>query len=726
MPAIPWQLLAALAAILGTRPSTGQATGQWRWSTGDSLRSRVGSAVATDPVRRRVVLFGGHTDHPTSSSLTDTWEWNGSRWIKVAESGPPPRVGAAMAYDEVSRRTILFGGMHPYLRTEHADTWAWDGVSWTKLSPQNSPSKRRNASVCSTSQGILLFGGGAYTNTKTWLWNGRDWVLQRSPKSPPPRWNAAMAFDRKRGEVVLYGGSPARNRDTWLWNAKGWRKSAGPPGPKFQGFASRAVFDHRHGELLLCVGHGQRHLITQLWRWNGQRWDHLLAKQAPPGSHAFALVNSPIDGSALFHVSGRGINELWCWSSPAWRQVFRLNQPPAAYSWAQRFVFDEKRDAFLTVVVNPDSGRMSLWQQRDNVWSNLDESGTVPPREGPGLAYHTELGKTLLFGGWHRRTGAHNDTWLWDGRSWQRSKSERRPPLHGIPDLVYQQHNGRILLGPSAPPGDTWEWDPKLGWIRHRLATSPRTFGSIAYDELRRRTVHFSPRDRGSVWEWDGRAWRHIRVSDRPPQTLGNEFVASVPGVGVVLYGAQDRLRRVLPSALRWNGQAWKPFPIAAASITPEGSSPHELVADRRRQRVRAFWPTGWLQPYDSYDLELDSLRGSNLAARLGDSFSLSAALPNNPGERLLILTALAGSPGVDLRPNAIGGRLPLAPDAALFATLRAGCHIGLDQQGRGTWTWRVPNLGILNGQTLHFAGVSVGKHGVGSITRRVKLTLTR
>jgi hypothetical protein len=42
---------------------------------------RRASRAAYDPVRRRVVSFGGDD---ADGMLGDTWEWDGRRWLKIA------------------------------------------------------------------------------------------------------------------------------------------------------------------------------------------------------------------------------------------------------------------------------------------------------------------------------------------------------------------------------------------------------------------------------------------------------------------------------------------------------------------------------------------------------------------------------------------------------------------------------------------------------------------
>ena len=66
-------------------------------------------------------MFGGFNGR----YLGDTWEWDGTSWRRVANSGPEARTNHAMAYDGARGVTVLHGG-----NTRRGETWEWDGNSW--------------------------------------------------------------------------------------------------------------------------------------------------------------------------------------------------------------------------------------------------------------------------------------------------------------------------------------------------------------------------------------------------------------------------------------------------------------------------------------------------------------------------------------------------------------------------------------------------------------------
>jgi len=77
-------------------------------------------------------IFGGATSTSTFSSLTNkTWVLKNGNWQELRPANSPSRRGGpAMAYDPVRKRIVLYGGFDSS-RKNLGDTWEWDGQDWT-------------------------------------------------------------------------------------------------------------------------------------------------------------------------------------------------------------------------------------------------------------------------------------------------------------------------------------------------------------------------------------------------------------------------------------------------------------------------------------------------------------------------------------------------------------------------------------------------------------------
>ncbi|HEY0070710.1 MAG TPA: hypothetical protein VGE04_12155 [Chloroflexia bacterium] len=200
------------------------------------------ASMVYDAERKEMVMYGGNLQatESTRSNITfpeDTWTWNGQSWRKAATKGLGARYHYAIAYDAVRKMALVFGGVSNYGNMN--DIWGWNGAAWNEYMPQGSmPSVRSAARMAfdERSGKTILFGGLANRTTldDTWEWDGTRWSRLNVPGArPPARSHHAMAYDRNRGRIVLFGGIndvnlPPQLTDTWEWDGTSWAKVAGP------------------------------------------------------------------------------------------------------------------------------------------------------------------------------------------------------------------------------------------------------------------------------------------------------------------------------------------------------------------------------------------------------------------------------------------------------------------------------------------------------------------
>jgi hypothetical protein len=65
----------------------------------------------------------------------------------------------AIAYHPTRKGLLLFGGYDWGTDTVLSDTWLLRQDEWTELTPSQAPSVRWGSGLCSTDDGVLLFGG---------------------------------------------------------------------------------------------------------------------------------------------------------------------------------------------------------------------------------------------------------------------------------------------------------------------------------------------------------------------------------------------------------------------------------------------------------------------------------------------------------------------------------------------------------------------------------------
>jgi len=109
-------------------------TWQWNGSTWQQLTraarapARYGATGAWDTGRGVLVVSGGFD---TAGNHSDTWEWNGVQWRPATPEGTPPGYAQAVTYDPIRDRVVVFGGNS----RDDDQTWEFDGNRWSLRSP---------------------------------------------------------------------------------------------------------------------------------------------------------------------------------------------------------------------------------------------------------------------------------------------------------------------------------------------------------------------------------------------------------------------------------------------------------------------------------------------------------------------------------------------------------------------------------------------------------------
>ena len=124
---------------------------------------------------------------------------------------------------------MLFGGSIG--RNGYGDgkgeTWSWDGQKWTRLDILQ-PANVFNASMVSTKEGILRFGGwdGKERINQMWILEIDQWKKLKPKQSPSARNHAAMVYNSESKQIMLYGGHDGKYvfGDLWCYSSGNWEK----------------------------------------------------------------------------------------------------------------------------------------------------------------------------------------------------------------------------------------------------------------------------------------------------------------------------------------------------------------------------------------------------------------------------------------------------------------------------------------------------------------------
>jgi hypothetical protein len=399
--------------------------------------------VVYDPVRDRLVVFGGYT----GSFVSDVWALTlgeSPTWTRVQAVGVPP-VGRDLMtaiYDPVGDRLVVFGGWSgtAYLN----DTWALTlggTPTWMRQAGAGAvPSPRRDyAAVYDAPRGrMVMFGGtdGTYRD-ETWaltLGGVPTWAqLQPAGPLPSGRNSHTGIYDAPRERMVVFGGYDGDYRnDTWTLSLSGplaWSQSdlaAARPSPRMY---HAAIYDPPRDRMLVFGGHPT--FLNDLWELSlagGPKWGPLAALgEAPEPRWGHAAIYDPPRGRMLVFggigPTGKNLNDVWVLTlggEMRWSRLQTVGDPPAPRR-NLALIFDPVRDR-LVLYGGSDGVQFfgDVWELSltgTPAWTPLTPAGTSPPgRDLVGAVYDPAYDRMVIFGGW---SGSRylGDTWEldWEG-----------------------------------------------------------------------------------------------------------------------------------------------------------------------------------------------------------------------------------------------------------------------------------------------------------------------
>lgn len=379
----------------------------WRDATGAGPHptGRGHSAMAYDPSRQKVVMFGGARHFaplPAGSSLDDFWEWNGAQWSPIAVTGKKPgaRTAASLAFDPVRQKLVLYGGFDGDFDLNELWELPANGTAWEDKSPLPLPRSAFALGQKDTGEALMFGGymaaGGAYLGD-TWRYANGAWT-RLSGAGPGPRSDAALAFHG--GIALLVGGQTSTTNyppDTFAMGpgATDWVSIPGPA-PRSQAAMGH---DPKRGLTVVFGGRNAAGRLDDTWVFDGTAWALKATATKPPARKDAQLLFDPVkEQLVLFGGTKTGgviANDAWAFDGTDWKEVAGQTVAPTSRVW-NALAYDAK-------------GRLVTFGGYDGTTTFDDaavfENGAwkTLPTPGPAARFSAKLlrrgDRFLLFGG---------------------------------------------------------------------------------------------------------------------------------------------------------------------------------------------------------------------------------------------------------------------------------------------------------------------------------------
>ena len=466
----------------------GTPTWQPMTPAGTPPAARGRHAAAYDPVRDRLLVFGGFDG---TGPLDDVWELTLSgtpTWNPVVTAGTPPaaRYLHSMIYDPMRDRLVVYGGQADDGKTPpFDDLWALSlsgTPTWSTIVPVNSGPGEITAhaalydplhdSMVVLSQGSLIelqfapvptwvshsvpveallgLGDGEFgschdaSRQRLIVMGGRGDFIERfnqtwsidlndlswspaAPEVPTAKSGHTMIYDSARRQLVLYGGVSDQTDDApgeaWrlpLAGSNAWTRVTGAgTGPGLLEEHS-AIFAPSRGTMVV-FGESGSPGNSQVWELDLSgvpSWSQLsIAGTKPdPRSRHTAVYDAARDRMAVYGgvpQSGGIAGDVWVLAlsgTPAWSLLAPSGTPPSP-RYDHAGIYDPVGDRMIVFGGRTGSSTITseVWSLAFTptpTWTPILPTGTGPnPSEGASAAYDPARRRMLIYG-----TGYNNSS----------------------------------------------------------------------------------------------------------------------------------------------------------------------------------------------------------------------------------------------------------------------------------------------------------------------------
>lgn len=592
------------------------------WSLVPPPEPRIGHSLVHDPVRNRVILFGGNI-------MGEVWALSlgaSPRWRQILTEGTPQgtRSRHTAIYDPVGDRMIVYGGNDNTSNYPVGSIWALPLSGepvWSEISPAGVPPEEREnhcAVYDAAAHRMLVLGGTGSSGDLP-----DSWALSLDPT---PAWTQIPAVgDGPRGAITGCFVDSARNRviaipaqfelyriyQLSLSDPPAWSDlSTTTPGPA--ALRDYSLTYDPSGDRAIVFGGEYGGFRDQTWELSfsaGNEWRQMEPSgPAPPPQSRHRAVVDPA-GARMVIFGGQtsdgrhnDVRALSLHSPPAWSVLVPEDLPPSARSWASA-VHDANHD------------------------------------------------RALVFGGFSGDSWCCDDTWSFragDTGDWiELLAGGSLPPLRYQHTAIYDPLRDRMIVhGGRAGPAlsDVWELsltgDPVWTELSPQGTPAAARYGhSAIYDPPRDRMIVFAGVN-GSTFGDDNEVWAlalsgtpaWTRILTQGPLPYPRDFHTAIydpAGDRMIVFGGQYGILLNDVWALSLGDTpTWTDLSPASTAPAPAARKEHSAVYDPDRQRMIILGGLGM------NNVLLDDVWAFSLAAPEGWTRLSTRGFPPGPMSR--------------------------------------------------------------------------------------------
>jgi hypothetical protein len=520
--------------------------------------------IAYDPVRARIVMFGGQVESgacsfdtqfgrpppptvpPPPQPFGDTWEFDGTAWTEVTPTTSPPSRGShVMGWDETRGRVVVSGGDDCNCYQDFAggtfrpgwdeDFWEYDGTTWVRVdqapavpsgyTAEDAPALRDHRMTAAPDlEGVVLYGDGAGDSNLHLLRQGR-FYRSAVESTEIGRLYPGLATSADGTQVFAVGGGSASD------------SGGGPTGAPFShvvvgnDIVPACDGDPSCGAPVIAPAppllHGMAHDGTQLVLVGG-------FNVGSGGGFGFSLSSLADDQVWTWDPTSGFIERCLassCTNVPPRRirtQLARTGVPGEVLLFGG-FPLDARTWTFSDLDWTIESPAESPLQRADHVLVYDEGRDAVFLTSGTNFEFSNDSRGSDF----QQALSTELDiVWEWRGGEWHRAR-ESDPEGDGRPASRYGAAGawepvtgGVILHGGTPPPeimlggaanGSTTRLDDVWRWRggedtqpAQRFRVSTRAAGLFPEQRVQRAELRWFTSDAPDLLIWDGGGWRAL------------------------------------------------------------------------------------------------------------------------------------------------------------------------------------------------------------------------
>ncbi len=443
------------------------------------------------------------------------------------------------------------------------------------------------------------------------------------------------------------GCSPLCTDEGMTWHA---HTQGTPPARAGMGMA----YDVARGRVVMFGGRylvsGEWVYVDDTWEFDGTTWIEMTPLRSPPPRYSHRLAYDAARGRTIMFGGQSDANstwaDTWSWDGATWTELAPETSPPGRLG--HTMVYDGGRDRivlFAGWTIESDDGveiDNDTWEWDGTTWQDVSPADSPTARVGHAMAYDPIGGRTVVLGGYNTVDNALAGTFAWDGSAWTEVTSAIAPGASQCQSLAFD--GARLLYtgcdtAPWVLDQDGWHLLPDAARLPSSLAGP-----ALAYDGRRQRLVLLggepvvdAPVD--GTMEWYGDRWHVVTPAPAPTARTEATMAYDAARAKIVLFGGRDA-GGLRADTWEWDGAAWHP------RLLPDPPPPREravMAYDARAARVVLFGGGAAVNLDDTWEYDgtawVERFPLTTPAGRVGAMMTYDAGR-----ERLVMFGGFAGT----------------------------------------------------------------------------------